>query len=444
MKRLLIILLCLGLSLPYARGQEFDKERLDNYFEHLAKHDRAMGSISIFRNGEEVYQKTIGMAYMENNDPVNADRNTIYRIGSVSKMYTAAVIMKLIEEGKISLETTIDEFFPSFPLAEEITIDNLLSHQSGIYNITNSPDYVAWMTQPFTREKLMEKIKGYDRVFEPGTKNEYSNSNYILLTYIAEDVEENSFWEILNSYIIGKCDLQHTVWSLSPDIENNEAMSFNKMNQWIPAPVTHGSIPLGAGALAATSTDVNRFLNCLFSGKIIADSTLAIMKDVSDGMGMGMFSFPFYDRTALGHTGGIDGYQSMTGYYEEENVAITYLSNGVQFSTNDVMIGAMSIFFGRDYEFPDFETKEIQVAASILKSYEGNYTTETLPINITIGLREDKLWAQATGQSAFPLTPVSDNRFVFKQAGIEMEFTPSENKMLFNQAGRTFEMKREQ
>ena len=137
MKKLLLLT---GLLAAFmANAQDFDRSKMDRLFALIEQNNRGMGSISIYESGEEVYQNAIG--YVSIADEIKATKNTKYRIGSITKMYTASMIMLLIEEDKLSLDTKLDKFYPEIENAGKITIKHMLKHQSGIFNFTNAPDY---------------------------------------------------------------------------------------------------------------------------------------------------------------------------------------------------------------------------------------------------------------------------------------------------------------
>jgi D-alanyl-D-alanine carboxypeptidase len=162
----------------------FDKAKLDNYFQNLETNNKFMGSIAVSQDGKVIYTKSIGFADVENNQKAN--ENTKYRIGSISKTFTTVMVMKAVEDKKLDLNQTIEKFFPTVPNANKITIKQLLGHRSGIHNFTNDDEYMTWYTQPKTEKEMVEIITKIGSDFEPDSKADYSNSNFVLLTYILE------------------------------------------------------------------------------------------------------------------------------------------------------------------------------------------------------------------------------------------------------------------
>ncbi|MEH0155183.1 serine hydrolase domain-containing protein [Limibacter armeniacum] len=435
----LIISVTLLLLAMNVSAQNFDRQKMDSLFSLIDKKQKGMGSVSLFMNGEEVYQKSIGFADVENK--ILADKDTKYRVGSVTKMFTASMIIQLVEEGKISLDTTLDQFFPAINHADKITIRHLLTHQSGIFNFTNAADYTQWMEQPISQEKLLEKIIANGSVFEPGEKSEYSNSNYVLLSFIAEKLDKKPYAKILEDRICKPLQLKATAYGDQIESSKNEALSYHKAANWVKATETDMSVPIGAGALVSTPNDLNRFLNAFYNSKLFSTSSLSSMMKIKDSFGMGMFQAPFYEKKAFGHTGGVDGFQSFAFYFPDEKVSIAYTSNGVLYPVNDIIIGVLSIYFEKDYQFPDFT--EIKINEEELKQYTGVYASEGLPIKITITQHDNQLIGQATGQPPFPLEPITNNSFKFEQAKVVMDFNPDDKTMILKQGGQEYKFSQE-
>jgi CubicO group peptidase (beta-lactamase class C family) len=414
---------------------------MDEFLDHIEKNIQGMGSLSIFRDGEEVYQKAYG--YADVAKKTRADAETKYRIGSISKTFTATIIMQLVSEGKLSLDAPLSGFYPEIGNSDKISIEHLLRHRSGIYNFTSAEDYKSWEQTPMTREDMVAKIVANGNVFAPGEKAEYSNANYVLLSFIAEKSEKKEFADILRERICEPCAIRHTYYGSKISGERNEARSYTrKGKEWIISTETDMSIPSGAGAIVSTPSDLNVFLNCLFKGDLASTVSLETMMELQDGFGMGMFVAPFYDKKAYGHTGGIDGFQSNAFLFPEENVSVAYTTNAASMAVNNILIGVLSIYFGKDYEFPVF-TEPIEVSPAELDKYPGIYSAPSFPLKITITRKEGVLMAQATGQASFPLEAYEKDKFRFEAAQIIMEFLPEENKMVFRQGARQFEMTRE-
>jgi CubicO group peptidase (beta-lactamase class C family) len=419
-------------------AQDFNRAKMDSLFARIEANRQGMGSISIFADGQEVYQRAFGYASRE--EQIAADRGTVYRIGSITKTFTAAIIMKLIERGQLTLTTSLATFYPGIENAERITIAQMLRHRSGIFNYTGASDYASWMERPITKEALIAKIAGYKSAFAPGERNEYSNSNYALLSFIAEELTGKDFAQLIAKMVGEPCALQSTYYGGAISVANHEAQSYAKQTDWQPATETDASVLAGAGAMVSTPTDLNRFLTCLFSHQVVSAASLDSMMSIKGYHGMGLVQVPFYEKQAYGHTGGVDGFRSNAFYFPDERVSVAYLSNGVAMPLNDILVGVLSIYFGRDYTLPTFETLTLDTAT--LDEYVGVYSSPDFPLSVLITRKDSTLIGQATGQAPFSLEAYEVDKFKFDPAGLKLYFIAADNVMRLNQGGQTFELKR--
>lgn len=421
-------------------SQDFDRAKMDKLFSLIEQSNMGMNSVSIFMDGEEVYQRSIGYADLENK--IKSSKATKYRIGSISKSFTASIIMKFIEEGKITLDTRLSRFYPEVKNSRRISIEHLLRHRSGIFNFTSAEDYTSWMEKPLSKEEAIEKIVAYGSSFEPDARAEYSNANYVLLAYIAEKITGEEFSVLIDSMICKVCGLENTYYGGKIDPENNEAYSYRRMSDWELATETDMSVPSGAGGIVSNPSDLNIFFTCLNQGKIVSEPTLEKMMHIKDGFGLGLFQIPFFDKVAYGHNGGIDGFASNASYFPEEGVSIAFTTNGQVMPMNDILIGVLSIYFNEEYELPELKMG-IELKSEDLDPYLGTYSTPDFPLKLTITKVDNQLFGQGTGQSPFPLEAFGEHIFRFIQAGVEMTFDPEAEKVFVNQGGRIMEMSRE-
>jgi len=434
MKKIIITSL-LALIVTSGFSQNFNTKRLDSLFQILEINNKFMGSIAISENGKTIYTKSIGFDDLASSK--KSTNNTKYRIGSISKMFTASMIFKAVEEKKINLSQTIDKYFPTVKNANKINISNLLNHRSGIHDFTNDPEYLNWHTEPQSRIKMTERIAAGNIVFEPDTKGQYSNSNYILLTFILEDVYKKSYSEILNQKIVKPLKLKNTYLGGKISLENNECNSYTLSGKWEKEKDTDMSIPLGAGAIVSNPTDLNIFIESLFAGKIVSAENLNLMKTIKDKFGMGILEFPYFERKSYGHTGGIDGFRSILSYFPNEKLALAITSNGAMgYDNNNILLCALSSYFNKPFQMPSFSN--VEITAVTLDSYLGTYGSSQIPIKINITKKESTLIAQATGQPSFPLEPTASNVFKFDPAGVMIEFNAEKKELILKQGGKDY------
>lgn len=428
-------------------GGSFDKQKMTDYLQKLAQEKKLMGSVVIDSAGQQVYQLSLGYKKLSP-DSLQSDAETVYRIGSITKMFTAVIIFQLIDEGKITLETKLSSYYPNLPNADQITIQHLLKHQSGLYNFTDAPDYPDWMTQARTKEQMVALFKSHDPQFNPGSKTRYSNTNYVLLGYITEDITDESYRSQLQKRIIAPLNLANTYYG-NPIDTPREAASFRMVkSKWEAVPQTDMSIPHGAGAIVSTPDDLTDFMQALFNGHLISEASFKEMTNIQERWGMGIMQIPFFDKTSFGHNGGIDGFQSHLSYFPDQDVTLAFTANGLNYSLNDILIGILSIYFGLPFEIPSFNQPTLTLSSSQKQRYIGSFSSGQLPMDIKIFIEKDQLKAQASGQPSFPLTATNDTTLRFDPAGVIMKFDSLSNnkfqRFTLNQSGGSFLFQRKE
>src|SRR5690606_2861531 len=288
------------------------------------------------REGENVvFNKAYGFADVSKK--IEADRTTKYKIGSITKTFTSVIILQLIEERKLRLDTKLKRYFPKVAKADSISISDLL------YQRTRIPDYinhdsltVAELSAPSLKEAIYKKIENYESRFSPGSKFEYSNSNYYLLGGIIEKITGKTFAENLQERIVKKADLVNTYYKTSnTDTSVKESYSYiYSGTNWEQMPEWKNETAFAAGAIISTPADLTRFMNNLFEGKLINKKSLEIMTTLKEGYGAGLLQAPFGDRKFYTHTGGIENFRSVVGYNTSEKMGISLIVNGDNYSRN--------------------------------------------------------------------------------------------------------------
>jgi CubicO group peptidase (beta-lactamase class C family) len=273
--------------------------------------------------------------------------------------------------------------------------------------------------------------------FEPGSGVRYSNSNFVLLTFILEKVFAAPYAELLRQYICEPLGLDNTYMGRLIDPGKNECQSYRYLGGWTLMTQTHPSIPMGAGSVVSTPEDLNTFAHALFSGRLVKPESLEMMKTIVDGFGMGLFITPFYEKKGYGHTGGIDGFGAVFTYFPDDSLAYALTSNAANYNKNDISIAVLSAFYGKAYEIPEFVTYTVDPAD--LDQYTGIYSSYDVPLKITISRVNNSLIAQATDQSAFPLEPFDKDKFQYAMEGVVLEFDPAEKAMILKQRGAELE-----
>ncbi len=338
-----IFLFFLGVSI-WAQPQQ--AEALDKYFDRLDAKGRAMGSFTIYHHGEAVYQRAFGMASLK--PVVKADTLTRYRIGSISKTFTAVVIMQMVEEGKLSLDDKLARFYPDWPNATQITMEHLLRHQSGIHNFGNTRSAEYRNLQPETRADMEAILAKAKTDFRPGASAEYNNANYVVLSLIAEKLDSMRFDEILDRRIAKTLGLNRTGLADSIEPLANEAYSYYRQgSRWLCSPLADPEILLGAGGMTSTPTELCRFMEALFEGRLIQPALLeGEMMAMKGNMGAGLFRYPLGAVHCYGHAGSVGSFKSFTAWLPEQQLGVAICLNAGGEYLNDIVKEALTIYLG--------------------------------------------------------------------------------------------------
>jgi len=420
-------------------AQEIDFKKLDSLLYTLESNDRFMGSIAVAREGKVVYTSSAGYSDVETG--VKAGNMSRYRIGSISKMFTAVMVFKAIEEGRLSLDMTLDRFYPSVENSAKITLADMLNHHSGIHSVTDNKDYLQWNTKPMAKRDMVKLISEGRSEFEPKSKAKYSNSNYILLSFILEDVYGNSYRDILNKKIIKPLALKYTEMPSNGKRLKEECKSYRYDGGWVKESDTDPSIPVGAGAIVSTPADLVIFIDNLFSGKLLTEASLKQMMTLKDGYGHGIFPLPFYDKKLFGHTGGIDGFASIIAINPDDRIGVALTANGNNFNINNIFSAVYSCVYGKSFSIPSFS--KIAISKELVQQYSGVYSSKQLPFKIEISSEGENVFAQATNQKRFEIEATEPHTLCSSDRSIVFIFNLETNEMTLKQSGFTFTFTKE-
>ncbi|MGR5062291.1 serine hydrolase domain-containing protein [Photobacterium sp. DNB22_13_2] len=417
------VLVCSLLALSHYAFAErkIDKEKMDRYLTTLAENNKATLGVVVVDKGKVTYShqtSTPSQLKTEQSDIVKK-----YKAGSITKTFTSTLIFQLIEQGEIELSTPLSTFYPEFEYADDITIGHMLSHRSGLYNYTNAKNFIAYFNTYQTKEQMLQRVASYPVVFTPNKKHEYSNTNYLLLGYIIEDVTGKSYGEVVKENIIDRVGLKNTEYCASETSCGQELESFFfSGNQWFKSPSWSMSVASAAGAIISTPYDLTKFIRALFNGELVSEDSLKQMKGTSNLSSKGLFRLPLYSKYSYGHRGLIESFNSDLSYFESDDLAVAINVDALNYNFNDITIGILSIYYGIPFTLPNFERQPITVVVDNLKGYEGSYTSPDFDLDINLSVINGILMLQATGQEAIPLEAYSEHEFEFKPAGILCKF----------------------
>jgi CubicO group peptidase (beta-lactamase class C family) len=433
------ILIVIALSMSCVCFAQEPVSRMEQVIQSYVDGKKFMGTVLVAQNGKILLDKGYGSANLEWNIPDSP--STKFRIGSMTKQFTAAAILLLEERGKLKTDDLIKKYMPDAPAAwDKITIFNLLTHTSGIPSFTSFPDYRSTEATPTTPEKLVERFRDKPLDFQPGEKWDYSNSGYVLLGYLLEKISGQTYKEFIQENIFKPLGMNDSGY------DSNSAIIPHRASGYTPTPngpVNAGyidmTIPFSAGALYSTTDDLLRWEQGLFGGKVLSAASLKKMttpfkNDYAFGLGVRSDK----GHTVIEHGGGIEGFNTQMSYFPEDKLTVIVLSNLNGGAPAEIAPKLASVARGEAVVLPS-ERKEITVPKDVLTQYVGTYEL-TPNFSIVVTLEGDQLMTQATHQPKVPMFAESPTRFFLKVVDAEVQFSKDPqgkvNSLTLYQGGR--------
>ena len=395
--------------------------RFDDIARARADAGQFMGNVLIAKGDKAIFEKSYGLANMEWNVPNTVDGK--FRIGSVTKQFTAACILLLEERAKLKTDDAVSKYVPNAPAAwAKISIYNLLTHTSGIPNFTSFPEYQRFQAEPTTPEKLLAFFRDKPLEFEPGSKWNYSNSGYEVLGYIIEKVTGQSYQQFLQENIFKPLEMKDSGYDSNSRVIPHHAYGYTPGPQGITdAGYVDMTVPYAAGGLYSTTGDLLKWQNGLYGGRVLTPASLEKMtRPFRNDYGCGLFISTVNGHKRMEHGGGIQGFNSELVYWPDEKMTIVVLANLNGNGPSSIAQDLAATVHGEKITLPG-ERKEITLTPEQLQQFVGRYSlTPTIHADIT--LEGDQLYTQLTGQPRFPLFAESPTSFFLKVVDAQVTF----------------------
>jgi CubicO group peptidase (beta-lactamase class C family) len=416
MRRLLLMLLVTAVG-----GFAQDAARFDEVVQAYSRDHHFMGSVLVAKDGAVVFEKSVGWANAEWNVPNSAA--TKFRLGSITKQFTAAAILLLEEQGKLKLDDPLSKLLPATPASwGSVTVRQLLTHTAGVPSITEAPDYGVWKLSPEGPAKSVAHLADKPLDFTPGERFHYSNTGYLLLGWMVEQASGQSYEAFLREHLFLPLGMQDSGYDSNAAVIPQRASGYMPgPDGFLNAPYIDMHVPGGAGALYSTTGDLLRWTQGLFGGHVLKPESLEQMTTpVEAGYGFGLFIGTRNGRKVISHGGGIEGFTSHLAYYPEGKVTIAVLANINGQAPEQIAQNLAAVEFGEAVKLAT-EHKVISVPRAALERFAGIYDLSPT-FMLTITLAGDQLTCQATGQSAFPIFPEAETKFFVKAVDAQIEF----------------------
>jgi CubicO group peptidase (beta-lactamase class C family) len=383
--------------------------KIDALVEEVMERDRVVGtSIGVKKGGEILVAKGFGYADLENE--VEATERTVYRIGSITKQFTALAIMMLAEQGKISLDDDLTKFVPDYPSRDHaVTIDRLLNHTSGIKGYTEMKQFWSEARLDLSHEETIDMFSAAPFEFAPGEKYQYNNSAYYLLGVIIEKVSGMSYADFLKENIWAPLGLKETHYLDNAPIIKNRAEGYEVRDEnVVNDDLLSMKTPFSAGALGSSVTDLLEWQMSLMENRLVSRDSYGKMTTpatLNDGSkttyGYGLTIGNLEGRRKISHGGGINGFTTQLSYYPDEDLTIVVLCN-----SGSANPGALESRIARAVlEIPEKTVDIVSLEEEELEVYAGVYDAGRRPI--TVSIEDGALTAMGSR-----LRPVGNHQFL--------------------------------
>ncbi|NII28152.1 serine hydrolase [Pseudoflavitalea sp. X16] len=435
----IVVILQFACSSHTASAQT-DADKINELLTTYVRLYKFNGTVLVVNKGQVVFSKGYGFKSVK--DSTYNDVNTIYQLGSVTKQFTATIILQLQEQKKLSVQDKLSKYFPGLPGADTITIEHLLTHTSGIFNYTNDGKFMSSeAVKPATSEKIIALFKDKPLDFEPGTKWNYSNSGYMLLGYIIEKVAGKPYEQVVRERIFNPLGMTHSGFDFAHLADLNKATGYTMYTEKakITAGIVDSSVSYAAGAIYSTVNDLWQWHKGLMKNTVLKPASLEkAYTPFKNNYGYGWFIDTVSGKRVVQHGGGIFGFNTNLARIPSDDACVVLLCNMNTSTLDNINKAILSILNNRPYELPK-ERKVITVDTAVLQQYVGEY--ELAPtFKLVVWLKNGNLVAQATGQQEVELFAESPAKFFLKVVDAQLEFVKGAEgkveKVILYQNGR--------
>ncbi|MGG4346531.1 serine hydrolase domain-containing protein [Paenibacillus lautus] len=384
------------------------QERIEKWIESYDQNGYLNGSILIACNGQIMFNQGFGMANREHNVPNTPD--TKFLIGSLTKAFTSMSIFQLHEKNKLNVNDTIDRYFPEYPNGDCISIFHCLTNTSGIPNYTSSPDFWPYtMRLPSSLNQLIDSFKGLECEFEPGSRFEYSNSGYALLTSIIESTSGMSYSDYIREKICLPTGMLNTGCDDGVKIVSKVASGYSFYEEPVRAAYQDMSYPLGAYGLYSTTEDLFMWDKALKTSQLISKELTEIMFTPKyDSYACGWVVSDINGRTCTHHFGDVGGFYSDFLRFVDDEVTIIFLSNMGVTPVTHLSREIAKVIFGENVSFPLLAKPTHFVNQ---ESISGKYSVDDTSTVLDISIINNELYLMVPKMYGvlykFKLVPVS-------------------------------------
>lgn len=382
--------------------------------------ERGPGAVVVIAKGDSkgdrlVFQGARGQAQLELGVPLAA--NQVFRIASITKIFTAATVVNLADHRRLSLDDKLARYLPQIPNADRITLRQLLNHTAGVSDVASNPQPgMTWRRMDMAAQ--VAEIAKRKPAFEPGTRWAYSNAGYILLGAVIEKAAREPWQEAVWAYA-AKAGGQYRIRygddaALMPG--RVAGYSTDHPDHHVEnAAFISSSVPASAGGFVASADDLARWMRAFALGDVVNPRSVRMMTTPAQAVeppahpyGLGLYLWRLQGSEMIGHTGQINGFASALAYLPKEDITVVVLANDDNFDARTMARRLAAIALGKPYADPVGVTP----SADTLKALAGAYRIDDKTLE-TLSVKDGRLYAQRSGHNLVPLQLTADGKLYF-------------------------------
>lgn len=402
---------------------------MDDYLRSAFNVGHFNGVALVARHGQLIFKKAYGWENYEGRS-LN-DTATIFQIGSLTKPFTAILILKLQEEGKLSVNDKVSKYFPRQKDGDQITLQNLLNHTSGLANYTDviGPEDSAIISHPVGKQLILKQFESQALHFKPGTQFEYCNSDYYLLGIIIEKLTGMTYEQAVRKFIFDPVAMKHSGFDFIHMNNAEKATGYVKLDSThqIPAVLMDSTVTYAAGGIYSTADDLYRWAQAIGRKKLLSEKSWAQAFTPSlDHYGDGWWIDTLYTYSYITHSGGLQGFMSNFTYYPGADATIILLNIVGDYggSLSPINTALSAILFGKPYQlWTKYNERKVDTAQ--MQAYAGTYRLNN-EHQLLVTQKDGKLFIEAVNPKdrlpRLELHSQSADTFYIKEAPLKFQF----------------------